>query len=121
MKRHPILQSYDLLKTEVKAGFLHFRIAEILSDIYQKSIELLDNEDRIELKSKVEGKTYFAFKRGKKISRAINSILFNPNLDAWITFREAMKANSIDEISNENLSKLLYSMAISFCASVDLI
>ncbi len=73
------------------------------------------------LNSKVEGKEYFAFEKGKKFSRAINRNLFVPDLEPWNELKEAMRKGGLSGFHPQDITKTLYTMAISFCAAIDLI
>jgi len=46
--------------------------------------------ERVELKSKVPGKTYFAFTVKKRRSRAVNTALFSPEEIQWDKFCSAL-------------------------------
>lgn len=84
----------------------------------------LANYKRISLVSHVEGKDYFSFYTSGKYSRPVLK-------DKWIeqetcftqklgTFGDAIKSNSYSAISSEEISTILYSIAINFCCIVDL-
>ena len=82
---------------------------------------------RVELKSKVPGKSYFAFQNGELISRPINQDLFsdalNPVRDLCILLEQQLVLEDLSaELGKwpENLLQAtLYSMAIAFCSAID--
>lgn len=121
MAKEQILQHYDNLKKLVKGGLYRPEITSALGEIYQESLSYLAPINREDLISKVEGKQYFAFSNQRKISRAINSGLYVPEYSKWEQFRSAMSRNDLGDFSTDEIGKLLYTMAISFCACVDLI
>jgi len=121
MARHSVLKSYDSLKKAVKDGLYNDINTEILGEIYSECIRLLDSIKREPLISKVEGKSYFAFDNGKNISRAINKDLFEPDYSMWQLLSISMKNGDIRNIIQEDLSRIIYTMAISFCSCVDLL
>lgn len=121
MSKPAILEKYNELKAAVKSGHYSHKTAAALHGLYSDCSVFLEATRREPLVSLVEGKQYFAFGNGKKISRAINLDLYGPNPERWEAFSAAMTQNDISEFSNEAISKILYSLAISFCASVDLI
>lgn len=121
MARHSILQKYDSLKKEIKNNLYSKNVTEILSQIYSECISFLNPLKKVSLISKVENKNYFAFNYGQKISRAINLDLFDPNYEKWINFSHVLNSKKLDKFIKNDITKMLYSMAISFCACIDLI
>ena len=121
MRREKILTIYDRLKRQAKYGLYSDESTLILEQLYNESLSFLEKMEREELISKVEGKEYFAFTDGKKISRAINISLYESEYSKWIELKTGMKNDDIGRLSPEQIQKILYSMAISFCASVDLL
>ena len=72
----------------------------------------------------IVGKSYFAFSRSNKLSRAINNDLFHPDVKEWKAFLAWLDAGDFtpnNEFSSERLTSLIYGVAISFCACVDLL
>ena len=59
--------------------------------------------------------------QGNKISRAINQSLYQPDHTQWKTLRTAMEANDLKGLTPDQITHVLYTMAISFCAAVDII
>lgn len=121
MARKGLLGKYDQLKGRVKAGLYAPENTAVIEAIYRESLKTLEPLDRIALTSQVEGKNYFAFKKGKKISRAINGGLYEPDHEQWEALREAMHAEDLHGLDSGAITKILYSMAISFCAAIDII
>lgn len=116
-----LLSLYEGLKKQVKTGFYSIQTSEILTEIYSESLSFLATKNRLPLTSRVADKEYFAFVDENKMSRAINHSLYNPECDKWQSFREAMRSEDISRFSAEDIQKILYTMAISFCAAIDLI
>jgi hypothetical protein len=121
MLKHPLLKKYDALKKQCGTTLYGAQNTRLLDEVYLESLEFLHRLPRISLVSKVEGKEYFAFQRGKKISRAINTRLYTTSHDDWQKLRKAMEKDDVSRIDANWITQVLYSMAISFCASVDLI
>jgi len=95
-----------------------------VAQIFEKSTALLGNFEILSLVSRVPQKSYFCF-RGvvegrQKLSRAINSDLYFPNLVIWQNFVEGLKSGELDEGGKENFLKVIYTVAISFCAVNDI-
>lgn len=121
MKRDKILSLYDSLKHQARSGFYTDENTLVLEKLYNESNSFLEKMEKEKLISKVENKEYFAFTDGKKISRAINRSLYEPDYAKWIELKTGMKNNDLSSLSSEKVQKILYSMAISFCACVDLL
>jgi hypothetical protein len=72
----------------------------------------------------VHGKTYFAFVRGTKISRAVNRALYSePSVNKWKKLTNALDRNDVADagMTAPEITKLIYSVAISFCCAIDLL
>src|ERR1700694_2484330 len=72
----------------------------------------------------VAGKKYFAFRRGKKISRAVNRALFSPpSQKKWRKLTAALDRGDLESagMTPQEITKLIYSAAMSFCCAVDLL
>jgi len=121
MKRDTILTLYDNLKHQTRSGLYTDENSQILGELYNESLRFLEKMEKETLISKVENKKYFAFTDGKKISRAINLSLYEPDFAKWIELKTGMENNTLSSLSSEKVQKILYSMAISFCACVDLL
>lgn len=119
--RHSILSNYDLLRKEGKISRFSDKISDILHNIYSECISFLSTKSCEDLTSLVTGKNYIAFSNGNKLSRAINKDIFEPNILRWESFRNAIHSNDINSFNADEITKILYSMAISFCASIDLL
>jgi len=116
----PRLQ-YELLKKEGKNACYSSSVTDILSELYRASITFLNTVDQTGLSSIVPGKEYFAFSREGKLSRPINSFLFDLSLENWESLQKKMNDNSFEKSDSVLIQKTLYSVAISFCACVDLL
>ena len=121
MIKHDILQKYDILKKQVKKGLYSHENTDCIGEIYKECLSFLKDISKIELVSKVEGKQYFAFENKRKISRAINKGLYEPNIGDWNILKEEMLKGGEFSFSLEKTNQTLYSMAISFCACIDLL
>lgn len=113
---------YEAIKREAKNGYYSSRMAALIGEIYQASLTQLNSYSRQDLISKVSDKDYFAFTDGKKYSRPINKALFVPGLDKWEALHKLMQADSLEgNITAAELTRTLYSVAISFCAGIDML
>ena len=121
MTRHEILLKYDRLRKESKKQLFGAGNTELIEDIYTECLSFLDSLDQVNLASKVNGKEYFAFGQDGKISRAVNKALYDPRPEEWCRMRDAMSGGDVTGLSTEEITKILYTMAISFCACIDLL
>lgn len=92
----------------------------LLTDCIHATMKQLRNLDRAELTSLVPGKKYFAFSLKKKSSRAVNAALFDDDAREWDSFCQSLENNSLETLSQETITKTIYSAAIGFCCFVDL-
>lgn len=115
------MPAYHRLKLQVKQGFYSDENTGILEEIYHECLNFLNQRKREKLVSKVKNKEYFAFGDDKKISRAINQYLYEPDFSKWIELRDRMKEDDLTSLSATEIQKIFYTMAISFCACIDLL
>lgn len=121
MGKDNILPAYNKLKRQVKRGFYSDENTRILEEIYHECLKFLNLRQKVNLISKVKNKEYFAFGDGRKISRAINLQLYEPDFPRWIALKNGIKEDDLSALSATEIQKILYTMAISFCACVDLL
>lgn len=121
MPKHALLRKYDELRACAKEQYYCPDATDRLSELYAESLQFLSSVHKIDLISLVKDKNYFAFGVGQKFSRAINTALYDPAPNGWLEFTKAMKENSLKDYDSERLNKVLYSVVMAFCASVDLI
>ncbi len=70
------------------------------------------------------GKTYFAFAQFGKISRAVNRGLYSkPSVTKWRKLTAALDRGDLSAsgMSPEEITKLVYSIAVAFCCAIDLL
>lgn len=121
MIRNALLDKYDHLKANSLKHAYSPEMTALFGELYSGCLNFLNSLNRQDLISKVDGKTYFAFKNGNKLSRAINADLYKPSFEEWNSLTNAMANNDISAFNPISINKILYSVAISFCACVDLI
>lgn len=96
-------------------------VGELLGELYAECIAVTGGYRRVPLATAIPGKTYFAFEnRTGKISRAVNSDLYKPDLEAWDRFFTALRAQELSDLTDSSITQVVYSAAISFCAVIDL-
>ncbi len=116
------LDSYKLLRGAFGKDIKSAANRGLLGDIFRSSLAFLSVLPREPLISAVAGKNYFAFSDGKKFSRAVNADLFVDAVDEWDAFEVAInkKKKSLRGFDDNRLTRLIYSVAISFCCYIDL-
>lgn len=115
------LHAYVQLQKKVRTSTYSDANTELFTDIFKACSAFLGSLEKEELVSKVPGKEYFAFRAEKKSSRAINKKLFQEGLAGWEKLKDCMANEDLSPIPNVELERTLYSLAVSFCASVDLV
>lgn len=115
---------YEALKKLAKRDLKAQAVADHLAAMATQSVNLLTDTKQcktVALTSKVHDKTYFAFAEassGAKLSRSVNADLFDPDALAHINF---FRAGKLAEVETATRAKLLYTMALSVMAAVDLV
>lgn len=109
------------IKQQVRTALYAPENTALIDALYAESLKTLDRLDREALTSQVAGKDYFAFRKGKKISRAINQALYEPDRAQWKTLQAAMEVDDLSGLTSDEITRILYTMAISFCAAIDII
>lgn len=112
-----ILGKYEKLRANIGQAHGTALIAEIAADC---SAYLETKAKRIDLKSSVGGKSYFAFSQDPRMSRAINQDLFIEDQRVLANLLGKLTADpGLDWLSAERCNRFLYTIAISFCALSD--
>lgn len=114
------LDNYKLLRGAFGRDIKNASNLGLLGDTFRSSLDFLSILSREPLVSAVAGKKYVAFSDGKKSSRAVNADLFKGNIAEWDAFERAIKRKSLKGFNAKRLTRLIYSVAISFCCYVDL-
>ncbi|HEV7407697.1 MAG TPA: hypothetical protein VGO01_04350 [Bradyrhizobium sp.] len=112
---------YDALKVSAKKDLRSATITAELAILCEESIEFVrKSANFVPLISGVPGKGYgmLRLKGGTRSSRPINTALFDRDVAA--SDLAALLAGETSAYSEERLSQLLYTAAMSFCVAVDL-
>lgn len=94
--------------------------SNLVREVYKECLSCCESLSQVELVSKVPGKRYFAFAARKDISRAVNEDLWSPSLSDWDAFEDALNRKDFSALSDTQINRTLYSVAISFCSWCDL-
>ncbi len=114
-------ESYDRLKKQAKKDLGSNVVLHLLRDLYNQSAHYLEGVERKEIPSKVDNKKYFMFSLDAKNSRAVNSNLYLDDVNEVEGFFSAIEQNNYAGLASDVLTKLAYSVVITFISSIDLI
>ena len=104
-----------------EAGFGAIGITELFGELYEACGDVLSSCGRGELTTTIPNKRYFAFERDGRRSRAVNEERYMADgAEAWSRCSTALHERGLDELTAEEITRSLYSVAISFCAVIDL-
>ena len=81
-----LIKAYGDTGDRVKADSTAVEVTDSLAEVSAQCRSYLADTDRLELTSRVAGKTYFAFARGDKLSRAVNAALYLEDAGARASF-----------------------------------
>ena len=121
MSKTVTAQLFDEMKKAQKKGTYSSDMTKCIDNSYQESIQVLLKSKEIQLISNVPTKQYIAFERGTKFSRAINKTLFNLDYSKWQKFLSLLQSDQLHLLPITEISSILYSVAISFCSTIDLL
>lgn len=115
------VKKYNAIRTKGSISkLMGGEYAEFLTDICRYSIGILKNECvRVDLISQVPGKEYYAYRKTTRTSRPINKALFIEDDAVLDGLLGRFKGADYEGLSTENITKLLYTIAMAFCAAND--
>jgi hypothetical protein len=114
------LAIYQKLQAEFHKNVKSEGNRDLIGELFAACSQFLSKAHRLDLTSLVPGKSYFAFKIGKKLSRAVNRDLFVPATEEWKLFCEAIYKKRNPDLESARITRIIYSVAVSFFAFVDL-
>ncbi|ALA44663.1 hypothetical protein ABE82_25645 [Paenibacillus peoriae] len=95
-------------------------ITNLFIELHRHCQNILTASTKINLISKIPGKQYFVFHNGTKNSRAVNEDLFINDVQLVENTLEHLINNQLNSTTPDDITKALYTMAISFCAVIGL-
>ncbi|NUU61091.1 hypothetical protein [Paenibacillus agri] len=111
---------YKRIGVLAKVNAQNPEITDLFIELHQVCRNILASVRRVALISKIPDKEYFVFQNEKKNSRAINSDLYIDDVLTVETTINYLINNDLRNTSSGEITRALYTMAISFCAVVDL-
>lgn len=122
MPRESIVNKYNQFKTEIKNNSaLSSNATIILKDLFSLTYQYVSNCRKLELISNIANKQYFSFKNNIKFSRPVNQELFLENDDLITDFWVNLNDGQINRQTPGEITKVCYTIAMSFCCSIDLL
>jgi len=115
-----VLKAYRDVGDRVKADSASAEATDALGTLFARCQGYLADTERQPLTSRVAGKDYFAFRRGSKHSRAVNTSLYLGNPDPVGSFLDAVHANTPDALPSLDITRACYTVAMAFCCVIDL-
>lgn len=113
------LKSYAILQKgfakDVRGRANRVYLTECIHAAYSDLVR----RDRVELRSLVPNKEYFAFAGPKRLSRAVNKALFGDDAKEWDSLCASLDKDDLTGLSPDTITRSIYSAAISFCCYVD--
>jgi hypothetical protein len=117
-----ILKIYDEIKGIFKENRESRAISHLFHELFFECENLLLTKEKIPLNSQIPNKDYFSYKENKKLTRPINKNLYDFVLPDMVNnFFKKLKTNSVSEISANDITAIVYRIAIDFCVVVDII
>ncbi len=114
------LSAYRELQKNFTADVKSELNGALITQVANDSISFLKKQGQTELRSLVPNKTYFAFSKGKKISRAVNSDLFIMDIGGWEELLGSINNKTELRFKAVLVNQLIYTVAICFCCLIDL-
>jgi hypothetical protein len=115
--------AYKKVKTTAQTDVRAAGVAAALSDAADQAHKFLTMMAKEQtLKTSIPGRTYFAYKHGSKLSRAINADQFIKNRTLFLNATTAiLSAKGPKSLGADDATKAIYTVAMSFCAAIDLL
>ncbi len=95
-------------------------LGEAFSDLYDACGDVLTRATAVPLATQIPNKQYVSFELDGRRSRAVNTVLFERSVQDWRAFLDGIYANDYSGLTSEVITRRVYSLAISFCAVIDL-
>jgi hypothetical protein len=119
--RDRIEELYRRLQKAQASDLRAASVSRLLGELLAECVSVTQHYKRVPLSTSIPGKTYFAFEgSGGKISRAVNADLYRPKLEDWRRLIRALGSSNFRGLTEQALTRTIYSAAISFCVVIDL-
>jgi hypothetical protein len=117
-----IFKIYNEIKGIFKEHKETKAVSNLFLSLYYECESLLETKEKTLLNSQIAHKTYFSYKENKKLTRPINTNLYDSvSPDKVNAFFDKLKNNSVAEINAKDITAVVYRIAINFCAAIDLL
>jgi hypothetical protein len=95
-------------------------LRELLLRCCDANLGALSHRERVELRSSVPGKRYFAFQGPAGLTRAVNQDLFLDNTSSAEAFLDALLTDGAASMPTVEITRACYTLAMSFAAVNDI-
>lgn len=112
-------KAYDALKKEVNRKGFGSGCHPLIANLVEAARDKLAGCERLQLASKVEGKSYFSFVSGANRSRPVNSDLFKDDDDKAFDFFRLILNGNRHGLSSQDITRSVYIAAMTCCAGRD--
>jgi hypothetical protein len=117
-----ILKIYNEIKTIFRENKESRAVSHLFHCLYYECESFLQTRERTPLISQIPNKGYFSFVDDIKLTRPINKDLYDHvSSDMVNDFFEKLKNGSVSEIKPEDITAIVYRIAIDFCAAIDML
>ena len=117
-----IFNIYEQIKIVFKEKRESRAISHLFQELFFECEFLMSQKEKIPLNSLIPNKEYFSFKDKSKLTRPVNEYLYNYVSEGMINdFFDKLKNNSILEIKANDITAIVYRIAINFCTAIDLL
>jgi hypothetical protein len=116
-----IFKIYNEIKTIFKENRESRAVSYLFHSLYYECESLLQTKEKILLNSQIPNKDYFSFADNAKLTRPINKNLYDCVSSNMVDdFFEKLKNTSVTKIKSENITAIVYRIAIDFCTAIDI-
>ena len=117
-----ILKIYDQLRAVFKENKESRATSHLFQELFYECEQLLSSKEKVLLNSQITNKEYFSYRENKKLTRAINNNLYDYVTDSMVNhFFEKLKINGITDIPANDITAVVYRIAINFCVAIDIL
>ncbi len=116
--RATLQQDYEAVKRAAGRGYGAADARNSIRQICRSTLQFLAADaERVQLNSRVPGKSYFSYRTDRDIARPANSALFIPDLARFDSYWSSWESRSL---SAQQLGQLLYTAALAPCLGMEL-
>lgn len=119
-KYNDLKKAAKTTKPEIALDLDDVTITDIFQEMHSLTATYLAAAPKRDLISKVDGKEYFSFTKGKKLSRPINKQIYSERSSDVSKLITCLRSKDSKDLTAAEISIACYTIAVSFCAIIDL-